>query len=316
MMCGVGGWRAFLVEGLSGDGPVRLQNGEREHLTTVLRARDGARFLGLDGRGSRQLLRIVAGATHRFPGATHRSPGAAHRFPGATHRSPGAARHSPGATHRSPGAALELERDGPLRFDAPWGERGSAGAWVELACPLPKGSRADEWMDRLVQLGLSSYVDVVFAHSEVQARAPSTGRWARLERVAREALKQCQGSWLPDLWGPQPLESWLSSPPRSPHGDAQLGCLLDPHADSSLAQVLEAAAGREPVRALRIVAGPEGGFAPKEREQLVAAGYLPARLAAQVLRIETATELALGVARLCLDRAEHGYQPMRSRNDT
>jgi len=48
--------------------------------------------------------------------------------------------------------------------------------------------------------------------------------------------------------------------------------------------------------AVLLVVGPEGGFSPREAEELAAAGIAPVSLGKRVLRWETAAVLTLGIA--------------------
>jgi len=61
------------------------------------------------------------------------------------------------------------------------------------------------------------------------------------------------------------------------------GFILDPFAEASLSSV-----GGASLRECTIAIGPEGGWSPRDREQLVAAGYEGLKLGPRVLRTETA----------------------------
>ncbi len=61
------------------------------------------------------------------------------------------------------------------------------------------------------------------------------------------------------------------------------GFLLDPFAASSLASLQGGG-----LRACTLAIGPEGGWSPRDREQLATAGYAGLRLGPRVLRTETA----------------------------
>ena len=75
------------------------------------------------------------------------------------------------------------------------------------------------------------------------------------------------------------------------------GFLLDPLADSTLALLQ----GGE-LRACTLAIGPEGGWSPRDREHLVAAGYEGLRLGPRVLRTETAGIAAISALQaLCGD---------------
>ncbi|HVP71922.1 MAG TPA: RsmE family RNA methyltransferase, partial [Gemmatimonadaceae bacterium] len=48
---------------------------------------------------------------------------------------------------------------------------------------------------------------------------------------------------------------------------------------------------------ITIALGPEGGLAPNERAEMLAANFTPVKLAPTTLRFETAAIAALGIAR-------------------
>jgi 16S rRNA (uracil1498-N3)-methyltransferase len=77
------------------------------------------------------------------------------------------------------------------------------------------------------------------------------------------------------------------------------GFLLDPQARQALA----ALHGTE-FRACTLAIGPEGGWSPRDREALLAAGYEDLRLGPRVLRTETAGIAAIAALQaLCGDLA-------------
>ena len=100
---------------------------------------------------------------------------------------------------------------------------------------------------------------------------------ARQGRVAKSALEQSGGAWLPRIRAPVPLADT---------GALAGGVVLHPGAGTSLAAVHD-------VRAL--IVGPEGGFAEREIERLLGRGAILADLGPRVLRTETAAVAGLAV---------------------
>ncbi len=236
-------------------GAVALAAGEADHARRVLRLVAGDRLIGLDGAGAAWPLRVV----------------------------------------RADPRAFDVAIDGePEREPAP-GEAGAPLAWIEIVTALPRGERAEQMVDRLVQLGAAAVVPVTAERAPPNAAHDSPRRAERLVRVAREACKQAGRLWWPRIDAPRDLAEQL----------ARAGAervVLDPEAGAALPQVLGAlAAGRAPAtwtreRPLELWVGPEGGFAPAEQEALARAGARGARLGPHILRIETAAEAALAVA--------------------
>ena len=93
--------------------------------------------------------------------------------------------------------------------------------------------------------------------------------------------------------GPLPRGRFVPADAVTRHARAGEGprLVLSPHAEASLSD-LAPSAPDEPVR---LLVGPEGGFAPREVERARAAGFIGLRLGPRVLRTETAGLIALGV---------------------
>lgn len=242
--------RRFFLEATPIEGAPTLVAADREHALKVLRMKTGDRLLGLDGRGHGWELEIER------------------------------------ATRRE----LELRALGPPRVEAAAGEPGSPLPWIEVWCPLPKKSRAEAMIGNLTQLGLSRFVPLVTERCEEQARSTSSGRQEKLERAAREALKQCGRLWMPRLEEPRELSSV--------EGIQGSAFLLDPRGGQRLSELVSArarAGGWTAEDPLILLAGPEGGFSPAECTRLEEQGAKPASTAPYVLRIETAVEAALAI---------------------
>jgi 16S rRNA (uracil1498-N3)-methyltransferase len=189
-------------------------------------------------------------------------------------------------------------------------EPGAAGAplpWLEVALSPPKGSRADELVERLTQLGVASIAFLAaertqgFERDKVEARLP---RW---QRIAREACKQSKRLHVPRLEGPMlPLELRATRP-------ALLEILLEPAAEIPLASLAVNAPLGDRAKPVRLWIGPEGGWTDSEAGALRSAGAKPASLSPHVLRVETAAESA---AAILLHAGWTAHQSMRSRSET
>jgi 16S rRNA (uracil1498-N3)-methyltransferase len=128
----------------------------------------------------------------------------------------------------------------------------------------------------------------IVATERTQAFRASPGALERLERVAREAAKQCEAARWPKIGGPVPLAAAL--------------------AESAAFDRLFLDAGGEPfprslsARPVVLLVGPEGGWTDAERAAARAAGWSAAALPAGKLRAETAAIAALVLARAALGR--------------
>lgn len=148
---------------------------------------------------------------------------------------------------------------------------------LEVAAPLPKGDRAQFLVEKLTELGVTSFVPLATQRSVVHPRD------AKLERLGRwviEASKQCGRNVLMQLGPLTPWSDYFRRPDLpsrrllgSPTGPA---FTPDKPIDTAVA------------------VGPEGGFSPQEEAEARAVGWSAVSLGPRVLRVETAA-LALAV---------------------
>lgn len=181
--------------------------------------------------------------------------------------------------------ALTLKPLGESRTEPRPGTPGAPLAHLEIGLSLPKPGKAEEMVDRLTQLGVARLQLLTMQHSADHARTQSKSRTEKLERAGREAMKQCLRLWPMEIGEPMPLTDWLDA--KRPT------LLLDPRTDTTLAQ---ACADHPTDKPLRLLIGPEGGFHSDELKQATAAGVQSVTLKGHILRIETAAELAGGMA--------------------
>ena len=177
---------------------------------------------------------------------------------------------------------LELAGE-PSRDPAP-GDRDADLPVIQMAVAIPRSGRLEPMLDRLTQIGVARIDPLRCAWTGPGERWP---RSERLQRVLREAAKQCDRSWLPILSGPTPVEEW------QPATQASIA-VLHPSAPDHLLDWADAQA-RGAGGPLSLVVGPEGGFAGHELEALEARGAAPVRLGPHILRIEAAAEAAASV---------------------
>ena len=193
-----------------------------------------------------------------------------------------------------PGPAIpkgkRAARDAELRVRVQSCERQSPPSpRVEVLTATPKGVRADELVDQLSQVGASAWGPLATARGVVD---PGAHKLDRLERIAREACKQCGRAWVLDVLPAHTIQNAL-------------------RADTSTRVVL-CDGGGEPYRSLdhapqaasvRLLIGPEGGWSPEELALARAAGATVARFGPYAMRIETAAVVAAGVVMSSADLA-------------
>ena len=111
-------------------------------------------------------------------------------------------------------------------------------------------------------------------------------RVAHWQSVIVAACEQSGRAVVPTIAPPQPLANALFGLPSS----SALRLLLDPKAGQAL-DLVDEHSSRELVLAI----GPEGGWSPRDRELLRAAGFEGMRLGPRILRTETAGIAAIAV---------------------
>jgi 16S rRNA (uracil1498-N3)-methyltransferase len=199
----------------------------------------------------------------------------------------------------APGAEVEVFDGEGRRFEAmlepsalrigkelPRAPASSLDVW--LAQAIVKGDKLDLVTQKATELGVSRILLFDSSRSVVKLDDRRAGsRVERLQRVAEEAARQCGRSDVPSIDGPMSLDTIVDhlEPDR-------LALLLDPEeAELRLSQAARGASR------LCLVVGPEGGFAPDERERAASAGIIAVSLGPLLLRTETAGLAALAVVR-------------------
>jgi 16S rRNA (uracil1498-N3)-methyltransferase len=195
--------------------------------------------------------------------------------------------------------ALALDSAGEPEFEPEPGAEGSPLPWFELAIAWPRRNRVEEMVNRLTQLGAAGLRPLVATQrgpEEVPSEIP-----ARIQRVAREAVKQCGRAWLPRFHPTTPAAELLT------RTEPPLLAILDPSGalslDTWLRSLRPSPAGYgTAARPIVLAIGPEGGFTPEELSTWRDAGATVARLGPHVLRIETAAEAAMALAAVLFAR--------------
>ena len=154
---------------------------------------------------------------------------------------------------------------------------------------LIAGLRAERlaWLaEKATELSADRLTLVVTART--QSFRASRDALERLERVAREAAKQCEAARWPSISGPIPFAAALLEDPASQR------LFLDAEGEP-----FPSALSARPVI---LLVGPEGGWTDAERGAARAQGWTPAALPAGKLRAETAAVAAIVLARAARER--------------
>lgn len=160
--------------------------------------------------------------------------------------------------------ARDVDNESPLR--------------VSLLQGIARGEKMDLILQKATELGVASVIPVMAERTEVKLDAERTEkRMAHWRSVIASACEQSGRARLPSLAVPTALGDAAKA---VDHGATKL--TLDPTGDVSLATVKIDAA------AVVVAIGPEGGWSPRDRDTLSAAGFIGLRLGPRVLRTETA----------------------------
>lgn len=149
---------------------------------------------------------------------------------------------------------------------------------IEIYAALPKADRLDRMIDQLTQLGVNTYRPLLCARSQ---RKPDTVRIDKLERIAREATKQCHRPWTLKINDPITFADAIKDPDALV-ADASGQPLTPSQSSSSARQV--------------ILIGPEGGWSDDERDIIAATNAPLVRFGVCILRIEAAACTASAIA--------------------
>ncbi len=180
------------------------------------------------------------------------------------------------------------------------------GYQLIVAAPVPKGDRAQFLIEKLTELGATSFVPLRTARSVIE---PRDAKLDRFERYVIEASKQCGRNVLMAI---EPLSDWENYCHRADlPTERWLGHLngdgpIDPSASNVASVTLSSppVAGGEGqgeggkdslLTPLAIAIGPEGGFTEEEVKIAKESGWRLISLGPRILRVETAA-LAMTVA--------------------
>jgi 16S rRNA (uracil1498-N3)-methyltransferase len=193
---------------------------------------------------------------------------------------------------RSKGEKAWAEADSTPATAAPATAAGVVPVRLELA--VLKGDAMEWAIEKAVELGIRSLQPVLTERTVVRTGGKGPEAFQeRWRKIADQALKQCGRLERLDVEPPIPLEEVLAAQPGP-----RFWC--DEAAGAGEPFLLDAFGGAE---SLRVLVGPEGGWAPRERELLARSGATRATLGPLTLRAETAALFAAGLAQAHFRRA-------------
>ncbi|WP_287598053.1 16S rRNA (uracil(1498)-N(3))-methyltransferase [Thermomonas sp.] len=148
---------------------------------------------------------------------------------------------------------------------------------ITLLQGIARGEKMDLILQKATELGVARILPASSERSEVKLDAQRADkRVAHWREVVVSACEQSGRARVPEVAPPLVLAQAAARREGR-------GFILDPFAP----QALSTLQGSQ-LRACTLAIGPEGGWSPRDREQLVAAGFEGLRLGPRILRTETA----------------------------
>ncbi|MDQ3288432.1 MAG: 16S rRNA (uracil(1498)-N(3))-methyltransferase [Pseudomonadota bacterium] len=168
------------------------------------------------------------------------------------------------------GTPAKVERESPLR--------------IVLLQGIARGEKMDMILQKATELGVAQVRPLSSQRSEVKLDAERAAkRVAHWRQVVIAACEQSGRAVVPDVLAPAPLAAVLEE-----LAEPGLRLILDPGGSLALARLVE------PEHATVVLAvGPEGGWSPLDRQQLLAAGFAGLWMGPRILRTETAALAAM-----------------------
>ena len=150
---------------------------------------------------------------------------------------------------------------------------------IVLLQGIARGEKMDLILQKATELGVAAVMPVSGERTEVRLEGErSDKRLAHWRSVVASACEQSGRARLPEVSTP----TTLAAAAHGLHGEG-LRLVLDPVGQSRLDGLQQPASAQA-----WIAVGPEGGWSPRDRDLLQAAGFAGLRLGPRVLRTETA----------------------------
>ncbi len=163
---------------------------------------------------------------------------------------------------------------------------------ITLACAVPKRSKFDLILEKCSELDVDKIVPLITQHTEWKnphQRFKKKNNHYREIMVA--AAKQCGRKWLPEICMPQSFTKTIESIPKG-----HLSLIAVTSGDRMpLITAINTTLSFNHHNGVVIFIGPEGDFSNEEISLAISKGCIPVSLGKNILRVETAAILAVGI---------------------
>jgi 16S rRNA (uracil1498-N3)-methyltransferase len=178
---------------------------------------------------------------------------------------------------------------------SPLNTRSSKNINLTIACALPKGSKMDDIIDFLAQLGVECIIpmrtDRVVVKLDESNRETRLKRW---QKIARSAAQQSQRSSIPVISPVTDVKDVISN-----SGGFDLKLIT--HLSGKRTLIKDILPKSTPKNIIALI-GPEGDFTPEEVSLALHNGFTPVSLGNTVLRVATAAIAVAGYLRFATDK--------------
>ncbi|WP_295515596.1 16S rRNA (uracil(1498)-N(3))-methyltransferase [uncultured Stenotrophomonas sp.] len=171
------------------------------------------------------------------------------------------------------------KREVQVRIDAVQAVDNESPLVITLLQGIARGEKMDLILQKATELGVGAIVPVNAERTEVKLDAArAEKRVAHWNNVVTSACGQSGRARIPQVGPPLSLAQAAAALPAD-----TLRLTLDPQGAHRLSTLQAAPSG-----GIVIAIGPEGGWSPRDRDQLAAAGFQGLQLGPRILRTETA----------------------------
>jgi len=192
---------------------------------------------------------------------------------------------------------------------------------VVLGQCIPKITKMDIIVQKTVEIGVREIVPLVSSRTIIKdPKHPAlTKRYERWKKVGYEAVKQCGRGEIPAIGKPIRFGDFVNSagdkvpwnrlrePKQAPPKEEIHRFMLSSDVEDEFlkeaierdhgdgCKVFRDGAESNLKRRIYLVVGPEGGFTDEEKEMAVERGFIPVKISPNILRVETAAILGVGI---------------------
>jgi len=164
---------------------------------------------------------------------------------------------------------------------------------LTVACAIPKGSRMDEVIDYLTQLGVERIIPMRTERTVVKLDSAKTeARLKRWQKIAQSAAQQSQRSRIPVIEAVTRFEDVILN-------SQDYDLKLIPNLSGERKPIREVVAETRPKDVIVLI-GPEGDFTEEEVTLALSQGFIAVSLGDTVLRVATAAIAVAGYIRFAL----------------